>query len=93
MPSTITIPKTLTIQGKVYQLERLNPDPAVAKWAWRLSYRRRIGKTNETELVIYDVHEDEFSVHCDCPDATYRKKEDTAELCKHQIGLAEAGLI
>jgi len=51
------------------------------------------GKTNETELVIYDVHEDEFSVHCDCPDATYRKKEDTAELCKHQIGLAEAGLI
>ena len=82
---TETIPETLTINGKVYVLTKLTPDPRVARVAYRLGYRKGGG------WVTYDVHEGSFGWECECADFVYRK-EGSESPCKHVAAVLEAGL-
>lgn len=77
---------SLQINDKTYTVRRLSPHPAVALIAWRLT--RKDGPDSEA----YDVHEDGFGLHCDCPDFNYRR-EPHGQLCKHCLALQAVGLV
>lgn len=86
----------LNINGTLYTVRRLYPHPAVALIAWRLT--RKDGNDSK----VYDVHEDGYGLHCDCPDHEHRREgrdyqdEDGVRrplLCKHCLALQAVGLI
>jgi hypothetical protein len=73
----------LTVDGALYRLEVLDPDPSIALFAWRLT---------KTDGESYDIALTEFSWECSCPDWIARRQEK-GELCKHQRWLKDARLL
>lgn len=71
-----------------YVLERLDPDPSVAKLAIRLKKIARDGSS----FSIYDVSLRSWGWECDCPDFHYRK-DGTGVPCKHIGAMIAKGVI
>lgn len=73
----------LTINGVLYYVQILRPDPGVAKAAVHLAHLKR-GRWHG-----YDVHVDKHGAHCDCPAAEFGKGKE----CKHILAAREVGLL
>lgn len=71
----------LQLDGTLYKLTPIEPDPDVAVKAWRLT----------TGDHVYDVKVDKRGwVTCDCGDAC---KNDNEKACKHIKAAKEVGLL
>ena len=79
------MPRLLLIldDGTSYELQRLAPDPEIAKKAWRL---RKVGGKRE----VYDVPLSEFGWNCDCAAATLRPERGE---CKHLAAMRAVGIV
>lgn len=75
---------TLEINGTFYACVRLDPDPAVAKVAWRL-----IKPDGETYAVSVNGH----GPSCDCPDFIFRRDGKDRLGCKHVQACRAFGLL
>jgi hypothetical protein len=85
--------KTLTIISrlgsklieKYYDVTDLQPDPRVARKAYRLEFRLPNDDTDH-----YAVHVDEFGPACSCADWTFT---DGKQACRHITALQQVGLL
>ena len=82
-PVTGTARLLIMINGAVYTLKNLNPDPTIADPAWRLT---------KEDGTSYDVHVDEWGASCTCPDYVYSRQNEEKK-CKHCEALRATGLL
>src|SRR5438105_889446 len=74
----------ISINGQLYDLERLKISPEVGTIAWRL------GLPNETK---HDIYLSKTGAECSCPDFIYRRNHKQPEGCKHLQALRLKGLL
>ena len=73
----------LYIDKTGYRLARIHPVEGNPAKGWTLT--KKDGE-------VYQVHRDDWGLHCSCGDFTWRKA-NSDRLCKHLMALQEKGLI
>lgn len=74
----------LTINQGDYQVSNLNPHPAVAFAAWRLT---------KPDGTSYEVAVTGYGPTCSCPDYVWCREHKDPKGCKHVAALRALGLI